>query len=111
VDLIVQISRMSDGTRKLISITEVVGMQADIVTLQEVFRFKEEGFDKNRKIIGQFQALGLIPTFIETFEQRGIIVPRDLFITSTPSSNKAGPKSVGPKPTLPRTIIPPKTGT
>ena len=63
VDLIVQISRMSDGSRKLLSITEVVGMQGDTVTLQEIFRFKEEGFDKNRKIVGQFQALGLIPTF------------------------------------------------
>ena len=82
VDLIVQISRMSDGSRKLLSITEVVGMQGETVTLQEVFRFKEEGFDKNRKIIGQFQALGLIPTFIEEFEQRGVIVPRDLFMSA-----------------------------
>jgi pilus assembly protein CpaF len=112
VDLIVQISRMSDGSRKLMSITEVVGMQGDTVTLQEVFRFKEEGFDKNRKIIGQFQALGLIPTFIETFEQRGIIVPRDLFITSTPAGAKPSAKSNGPKPVMPRTLVPPKkTGT
>ena len=102
VDLIVQISRMSDGSRKLISITEIVGMQSDTVTLQEVFRFKEEGFDKNRKIVGQFQALGLIPTFIEEFEQRGVVVPRDLFITSTPSGTKAAPKATGPKPTMPR---------
>jgi septum site-determining protein MinD len=115
VDLIVQISRLSDGSRKTMSITEVVGMQGDTVTLQEVFRFKEEGFDKNRKIVGQFQALGLIPTFIETFEQRGISVPRDLFITSTSTQNKNAPaKATGPKPTLPRTIpsVPPKkTGT
>ena len=113
VDLIVQISRMSDGSRKLMSITEVVGMQGDTVTLQEVFRFKEEGFDKNRKITGQFQALGLIPTFIEVFEQRGVIVPRDLFITSTPSGAKAPPKSNGPKPVMPKSLVPPpkKTGT
>src|SRR4051794_12933012 len=71
VDLIIQISRLSDHSRKCISITEVVGMQGDTVTLQEVFRFKEEGFDKSRKVVGQFQATGLIPTFIETFEQRG----------------------------------------
>lgn len=106
VDLIVQISRLSDGSRKLMSITEIVGMQGDTVTLQEVFRFKEESFDKNRKIVGQFQALGLIPTFIETFEQRGIIVPRDLFITSTPSGNKGPAKSTGPKPSLPRNLQP-----
>ncbi|MEI7972854.1 MAG: ATPase, T2SS/T4P/T4SS family [Bdellovibrio sp.] len=64
VNLIVQISRLSDGSRKVISITEVCGMQGDTVTLQEVFRFKETGFDKNRKILGSFQAMGLIPTFI-----------------------------------------------
>lgn len=109
VDLIVQISRLSDGSRKLMSITEVVGMQGDTVTLQEVFRFKEESFDKNRKIVGQFQALGLIPTFIETFEQRGVIVPRDLFITSTPSGAKGPAKSTGPKPSLPRTLQMPST--
>jgi septum site-determining protein MinD len=104
VDLIVQISRLSDGSRKVMSITEIVGMQGDTVTLQEVFRFKEESFDKNRKIVGQFQALGLIPTFIENFEQRGVVVPRDLFITSTSTANKSAPKPTGPKPTLPRTI-------
>lgn len=79
VHLIVQISRFSDGSRKVLSITEVVGMQSDTVTLQEIFRFKEEGFDKNRKVVGQFQAMGLIPTFIEKFEQRGITIPRNLF--------------------------------
>lgn len=82
VDLIVQISRLSDGTRKVVSITEVVGMQGETVTLQEIFRFKEEGFDKNRKIVGSFQAMGLIPTFIEKFEARGVSIPRHLFTTS-----------------------------
>jgi pilus assembly protein CpaF len=114
VDLIIQISRMSDGSRKLMSITEVVGMQGDTVTLQEIFKFKEEGFDKNRKIIGQFQATGLIPTFIETFEQRGVSIPRNLFITSEQTTNK--PQGAqGPRPpSVPRLggVVPPKkTGT
>ena len=93
VNLIVQIGRLSDGSRKVKSITEVVGMQGETVTLQEVFRFKEEGFDKNRKVIGQFQAMGLIPTFIEKFEQRGIIVPRNLFTTNGTSTNDGTKKS------------------
>ena len=79
VDLIVQISRLSDGSRKILSITEVAGMQGETVTLQEIFKFKEEGFDKNRRIIGQFQATGLIPTFIEEFERKGLKIPRTLF--------------------------------
>ncbi len=79
VQLIVQISRLSDGSRKITNITEVAGIQSNVLTLQEVFRFKEEGFDKNRKILGQFQATGAIPTFIEKFENRGIHIPRYLF--------------------------------
>ena len=96
VNLIVQISRLSDGSRKIKSITEVVGMQGEVVTLQEVFRFKEEGFDKNRKIIGQFQAMGLIPTFIEKFEQRGVNVPRNLFTTN--DSTKTATHTNKPRP-------------
>ena len=83
VNLIVQIGRLGDGSRKIKSITEVVGMQGDVVTLQEVFRFKEEGIGRDGKITGQFQASGVIPSFIEKFEQRGLKIPRDLFTTKT----------------------------
>lgn len=93
VNLIVQISRLSDGSRKIMSVTEVVGMQGDVVSLQEVFRFKETGYDKNRRIQGQFQAMGLIPSFIEKFEQRGVIVPRDLFSNQVAKPNEAGAKA------------------
>jgi pilus assembly protein CpaF len=88
VDLFVQISRLSDGSRKIISLTEVIGMQGDKITLQEIFRFKEEGFDKNRKIIGAFQATGMIPTFIEDFEAKGVAIPRSLFSNTQPGSTK-----------------------
>jgi len=86
VNLIVQISRQSDGSRKITSITEVCGMQGDTVTLQEIFRFKETGFDKNRKVLGQFQALGMIPTFIEKLEQRGVMIPREIFSNEKPAA-------------------------
>ncbi len=88
VNLIVQISRLSDGSRKVKSITEVVGMSGENVTLTEIFKFKEEGFDKNRKIVGSFQALGRIPTFIEEFERRGIKIPRTLFTGSNAPPQK-----------------------
>lgn len=94
VNLIVQIQRLSDGSRKLISISEVQGMQGEVVTQQEVFRFVEKGFDKNRKIIGQFQATGLIPKFIEKFEKRGLIIPKSLF-----SNESSAPAAAAPKPT------------
>lgn len=112
VNLIIQISRLSDGSRKLMSITEVVGMQGDTVTLQEIFRFKEEGFDKNRKIVGQFQALGLIPTFIEEFEQKGVIIPRNLFMTSEQTTKKPTHSSGPAAPNIPRIGVSKKpTGT
>lgn len=97
VNLIVQIQRLSDGTRKLISVSEVQGLQGEVVVQQEVFRFVEKGFDKNRKIVGMFQATGLIPKFIEKFEKRGLIVPKTLF-----SNDPAPPASLGRDGTPPR---------
>lgn len=91
VNLIVQISRLSDGSRKLISITEVQGMQGDVVTLQEVFSFKEKNFDKNRKIIGQFQATGLIPKFVENMQKRGIKIAGGLFSNENTSAASPTP--------------------
>ncbi len=106
VDLIIQISRLSDGSRRITSITEVVGMQGETVTLQEVFRFKEEGFDKNRKIIGQYQAMGLIPSFIEKFEQRGVIIPRNLFTSGADAQTQqqAATGTSGSAPARPRIL-------
>jgi septum site-determining protein MinD len=101
VNLIIQISRLSDGSRKVTSVTEVCGMQGDTVTLQEVFRFKETGFDKNRKIMGNFQAMGLIPTFIEKLEAKGVYISRDLFsndpnLMSTPTAKPATKSALDP---------------
>lgn len=92
VQLIVQISRLSDGSRRVTSVTEVCGMQGDTVTLQEIFRFKETGFDKNRKILGQFQAMGMIPTFIEKLEQKGVIITRELFSNEAKTAPSQAPK-------------------
>lgn len=91
VHLIVQITRYSDDSRRISSITEVAGITNDTPTLQEIFRFKEEGFDKNRKVLGQFQAMGLIPTFIQKFDQRGIKIPRNLFTTNAPANSSPAP--------------------
>lgn len=79
VNLVVQQSRLSDGSRKVMSITEIVGMQGDVVTMQEIFGFRKQGLDKNRKIIGKFTATGFIPKFIDELDQQGIKVPRGIF--------------------------------
>ncbi len=79
VNLIVQQTRLSDGSRKVTSITEVCGMQGEVVTLQEVFAFKRTGMDKNRKVLGKFVATGFIPKFVDELEQQGIKIPRGIF--------------------------------
>jgi septum site-determining protein MinD len=79
VHLIVQQSRLSDGSRKITYITEVTGIQGDIVSLQDIFIFKQEGFDKKRKIIGKYVPTGFIPKFVEDMEAKGMKVPRAIF--------------------------------
>ncbi len=95
VNLIVQIKRLSDGSRKITSITEVQGMQGDVITLAEIFRFKQTQFDKNRKIIGQFQARGNIPKFVEILSAKGVELPRDLFM----NPENGGAPNPTPSPT------------
>jgi pilus assembly protein CpaF len=100
VGLIVQISRLSDGSRKVTSITEVIGMQADVVTLSEIYRFKEEGQDKNRKVIGQFQPV-VVPSFLEELRRKGINVPPTLFSSPAagPGTQPGQPAQTNQKPT------------
>ncbi|MEO5969467.1 MAG: ATPase, T2SS/T4P/T4SS family [Bdellovibrionia bacterium] len=79
VGLIIQQSRMSDGTRKVTYITEVVGMQGEVISLQDIFIYKQEGLDKKRKIIGRFVPTGFIPKFVEEMEAKGMKISRGLF--------------------------------
>lgn len=79
VNLIIQQSRLSDGSRKITHISEVTGMQGDVITLQDIFVFKQEGLDKKRKIIGRFVPTGFIPKFVEEMEAKGMKISRGLF--------------------------------
>lgn len=79
VHLIIQASRLDDGSRKITHITEIGGMQGDVVTLQDVFTYSQEGIDKNGKIQGKFMASGYIPKFIEKLEKKGYNIPRNIF--------------------------------
>lgn len=114
VNLIVQISRLSDGSRKILSITEVAGMQGDIVTLAEIFRFKETGYDKNRKIQGVFQATGTIPSFIQKLSDKGVVIPREIFandpatVNPAPAQKISAPNIAAPK--MPGVTPPKKAG-
>jgi len=72
VDAVVQIERMRDGSRKVTSITEVVGMEGDIVTMQELIRFQPRGVDADGKVLGEFQYTGVQPHYTSRFEEAGV---------------------------------------
>ena len=79
IQLIVQQSRLKDGSRKITHITEVQGMEGDVVILQDIFIFKQSGLDAKGKIIGELSPTGIRPKFYPKFEEEGIKLPPDLF--------------------------------
>ncbi|MFZ0936796.1 MAG: CpaF family protein [Bryobacteraceae bacterium] len=81
VNLFVQISRFSDGTRRVTHITEVVGMEQDIITLQDIFLFEKTGISESGRVLGRFRATGIRPKFYERLKACGIILPQQMFQT------------------------------
>ncbi len=79
VHLIVQQSRLADGSRRITHITEVVGMQGEVITSQNIFEYKQSGMDANRKIIGKHMATGFVPKLMERIEAAGMKPPKGLF--------------------------------
>jgi pilus assembly protein CpaF len=79
INVIVQISRMTDGTRKVINISEVTGMEGPVVTMQDLFEFKRRGYDDEGKVKGSFETAGIRPKFTEKLFAAGIELPSELF--------------------------------
>ncbi|MCA2013075.1 CpaF family protein [Cereibacter sphaeroides] len=79
VNLIVQASRLQDGSRRMVSITEVTGMEGDIITMQEVFRFERTGLEPNGKIIGHFTGCGIRSHYSDRFRRWGYDLPPSLY--------------------------------
>jgi pilus assembly protein CpaF len=80
LDVIIQQSRLKDGSRKITSITEVQGMEGDVIVLQDIFSYKQQGVDENGKIIGRLTPTGVRPKFYERLEASGIHIPANVFI-------------------------------
>lgn len=83
VNFIVQASRLSDGSRRVMSIAEITGMEGPMIQMQEIFRFVRTGTTDDGKVQGHFEATGLRPKFIEEMERRGVFMPEGLFDPST----------------------------
>lgn len=78
IDLIVQLSRMRDGSRRVISISEVQGMEGDVITMADIFKFEQTGYENNR-VIGRLRPTGIRPKFMDRIEQAGIRLPPSIF--------------------------------
>ena len=81
LDVIVQVSRLSDGSRRVVSITEVTGMEGDVIATQEIYRYRRRGLAPDGKIIGNFEGTGIRPTFSERLKMAGVELPASLFQT------------------------------
>ncbi|MGN3975098.1 CpaF family protein [Tsuneonella sp. SYSU-LHT278] len=79
INVVVQVGRLTDGRRRVMSISEIVGMEGDTISLQEIFRFKTSGRDQDNFIIGHFEATGIRPKFLSDATSHGIELPSDLF--------------------------------
>jgi pilus assembly protein CpaF len=82
VHVIIQANRLSDGSRKVLNITEVVGMEGDVILLQDIFTFVQYGIDENKKVLGEFKYTGVRPKFLDLLISKGIPVDMSLFSDS-----------------------------
>lgn len=83
ITIVVQISRLSDGSRKVMSVSEIIGMEENIISMQEIFTFKKKGIGPDGKVIGVFQPSHIRPRFLDRLTIAGIILPQILFEQET----------------------------
>jgi len=79
VDLIIQVNRLQGGPRRILSLTEVMNMEQDVIIMQEIFRYKQVGIDQNGRAYGQFEATGVRPGFVNRLESKGVKLPSNMF--------------------------------
>ena len=79
LDLIVQLTRLSDGTRRVVAVSEIVGMEGTVITTQDIFVFEKEGINEQGAVLGRHKATGIRPKFAERLQQAGILLPAELF--------------------------------
>ena len=98
IQLVIQISRLSDGSRKIMQVSEIVGMEGDVITMQDVFLFEREGIAENDAVLGRFRASGIRPKCVDRFKAYGIEVGTKIFgdgdgaamVRTTPAVNFYG---------------------
>ena len=79
INVVIQTNRLTDGRRKLISISEITGLEGDMISMQDIFTFRQTGVDADGAVRGYFQASGVRPRFMERLKERGITLPETLY--------------------------------
>jgi pilus assembly protein CpaF len=79
IDVVIQVARLADGRRKIIGLSELTGMEGDIITMQEIFRFRQTGVSTEGMVQGRFEATGIRPRFLEQVMAHGVTLSADLF--------------------------------
>ena len=79
LDLVIQVSRLSDGTRRVTSVTEVTSMEGDVISAQEIFRFRRQGVSNEGTVVGRFEATGVRPGFMDRLKVAGVELPQNIF--------------------------------
>jgi pilus assembly protein CpaF len=79
IDIVVQISRMSDGTRRVKQIAEVVGMEGDVITMQDIFKYEQTGVDEDGKVLGRLRPTGIRPKCMDRLRTHGFEMAADAF--------------------------------
>jgi pilus assembly protein CpaF len=79
LDLVVQVTRLADGTRRITSIVEITGMEGQVTATQEIYRFRRQGIAPDGKVQGVFEATGIRPTFTEKLQVAGVDLPASMF--------------------------------
>jgi pilus assembly protein CpaF len=83
INVVIQLERMEDGRRRVVSVCEINSMEGDIITMSEIFRFERRGVDENGDIIGRFMSTGIVPRFHERMKQRGINLGLEVYTDQT----------------------------
>jgi pilus assembly protein CpaF len=79
IAIVIQVSRQSDGTRKMDSVSEITGMEENVISMHEIFRFQKKGIGPDGRVVGAFQATGIRPKFLERLRVSGITLPSAIF--------------------------------
>jgi pilus assembly protein CpaF len=82
INIIIHVARLTDGTRKVLRVTEVVGMEEAVITTQDIFLFEQEGIDQQGRVVGVHRATGVRPKFTERLLRAGIDLGPEVFVPS-----------------------------